>query len=120
MEKREIRKKAEEYLKRAEEVKKLSKDSEGWLVIVGRLAFILSFTLILYGFVGCSSSVTVPSEKVQFIHIKEGCMGYSYANVFSKCLDGNLEWIEVEDPYIRARHQVSLKLVTGNKKVFCM
>ena len=52
--------------------------------------------------------MTVPSEKVQFIHIKEGSVGYGYANVFDKCLDGNLEWIEVEDPYIRARHQVSL------------
>ena len=29
VEKREMRKKAEEYLKRAEEVKKLSKESEG-------------------------------------------------------------------------------------------
>ena len=52
--------------------------------------------------------MTVASEKVQFIHIKEGSVGYSYANFFGKCLDGNLEWIEVEDPYIRARHQVSL------------
>ena len=34
VEKHEMRKKAEEYLKRAEEVKKLSKDKEGWLVTV--------------------------------------------------------------------------------------
>ena len=57
----------------------------------------------------CWFPVTVPLEKVQFIHIKEGSIGYGYANIFGKCLDGNVEWIEVEDPYIRARHQVSLR-----------
>ena len=106
VEKREIKKKAEEYLKRAEEVKKLSKDTEGWLMIADCVGH-PDLTCTIFGNVDCWFLVTVPSEKVEFIHIKDGSIGYSYGNVFSKCLDGNVEWIEVEDPYIRARHQVS-------------
>ena len=26
--------------------------------------------------------------------------------IFDKCLDGNVTWIKVEDPYIRDRHQL--------------
>ena len=48
----------------------------------------------------------VTPEKVQTLTIKEGDRGYSYAVIFDKCLDGNVTWIEVEDPYIRARHQL--------------
>ena len=40
------------------------------------------------------------------IHIAEGGCGHSYASVFGSCLDGNVEWVELDDPYIRARHQV--------------
>ncbi len=43
---------------------------------------------------------------MQSIHIKDGERGHSYASVFQRCLDGNVEWVEVDDPYIRARHQV--------------
>ena len=46
------------------------------------------------------------TEKVQSVTIKEGDTGFSYERLFSSCLDGNLEWVEVEDPYIKARHQV--------------
>lgn len=45
-------------------------------------------------------------ERVQTLAIKEGNSGYSYAVVFDKCLDGNITWVEVDDPYIRARHQL--------------
>lgn len=33
-------------------------------------------------------------------------MGHGYYSVFSKCLDGNVEWVKIRDPYIRAKHQV--------------
>ena len=47
-----------------------------------------------------------PTESVQYIRIKEDETGYSYARVFQNCLDGNVEWAEVQDPYIRSKHQV--------------
>ena len=47
-----------------------------------------------------------PTEVVQCIQIKEGEIGHSYARVFQSCLDEYVEWVEVQDPYIRARHQV--------------
>lgn len=40
------------------------------------------------------------------IYISEGGRGYSYATIFGSCLDGNVEWVELDDPYIRARHQL--------------
>ena len=43
---------------------------------------------------------------MQYIRIKEDETGYSYARVFQSCLDGNVEWAEVQDPYIRSKHQV--------------
>ena len=43
---------------------------------------------------------------MHYIQIEEGEIGHSYARVFQGCLDGNVEWVEVQDPYIRARHQV--------------
>ena len=60
----------------------------------------------------CMNSLSSPllsaatPERVQTLTIKEGERGYSYAVVFEKCLDGNVTWVEVEDPYIRARHQL--------------
>ena len=52
-----------------------------------------------------SSNIDV-SEKVQYIHISDGATGYSYVSLFNSCLDGNIEWVEIQDPYIRAKHQV--------------
>ena len=49
---------------------------------------------------------TGPMERVHYVHIKAGDVGHSYETLFQKCLDGNVEWVEVQDPYIRARHQV--------------
>ena len=48
----------------------------------------------------------MPTEKVQYIHVKAGETGHSYSTVFSTCMDGNVETIVVNDPYIRARHQL--------------
>ena len=64
---------------------------------------IVSVVLVLYLTYSCLPDV---KEKVQSITIKEGDVGYSYERLFGCCLDGNLEWVEVEDPYIKARHQV--------------
>lgn len=45
-------------------------------------------------------------ERVHLLHIKEGETGHSYSSVFDRCLDSNVEWVELQDPYLRARHQV--------------
>ena len=49
---------------------------------------------------------TVPTERVQYIHVRAGETGHSYSTVFSTCMDGNVESIAVSAPYIRARHQL--------------
>ena len=46
------------------------------------------------------------TERVQCIQVKEGSTGHSYSTVFSNCMDGNVESITINDPYIRARHQL--------------
>jgi hypothetical protein len=38
--------------------------------------------------------------------IEDGSRGHSYASVFGRFLDGNVTYIDIEDPYIRAFHQV--------------
>jgi len=38
--------------------------------------------------------------------IEDGSTGHSYASVFGRFLDGNVIYIDIEDPYIRAFHQV--------------
>ena len=53
-----------------------------------------------------STPPAAPEERVCTIHIKEGEVGHSYGKVFKGCLDGNVEWVDIEDPYIRARYQV--------------
>lgn len=46
-------------------------------------------------------------HQIQYLHIEEGATGYSYYSVFKMCLDdGDINWVELEDPYIRANHQV--------------
>ncbi len=47
-----------------------------------------------------------PSERVHVLHVKDGEIGHSYHSVFQRCLDGNVEWVELQDPYLRNRHQV--------------
>lgn len=47
-----------------------------------------------------------PAERVHLLHIKDGEVGHSYSSVFEKCLDGNVEWVEIQDPYLRAKHQL--------------
>eukprot|EP00731_Ephydatia_muelleri_P000723 Em0001g723a len=75
-ERKELRTKVEGYLRRAETLKELIKAKEE------------------------------PSEKVHCIQIRAGDRGYGYETLFRDCLDDNVEWVELDDPYIRARHQV--------------
>lgn len=49
-----------------------------------------------------------PRHKVQYLQIDEDATGYSYRTVFKSCFDSIVEWVEVEDPYIRTNHQVSI------------
>jgi hypothetical protein len=41
------------------------------------------------------------------IQIKDGSIGNSYEKLFNRFFDDNLTQITVQDPYIRAFHQVS-------------
>jgi len=49
-------------------------------------------------------SVKTLHEQIQ---IKDGSIGNSYEKLFKRFLDQNITQITVEDPYIRAFHQVS-------------
>ena len=40
------------------------------------------------------------------LHITDGSTGHSYRSVLGRFLDGRVTAVEVEDPYIRAAHQV--------------
>ncbi|CAI8053253.1 MIT domain-containing protein 1 [Geodia barretti] len=75
-EKKELRKKAEVYLAKAEVLKQEAR--EGY----------------------------VATEKVRCVQVRPGDKGHSYSSVFGGCMDGNVESISVRDPYIRARHQL--------------
>ena len=47
-----------------------------------------------------------PAESVHSLRISPGATGYSYEAVFERCLDGNVHFVTVQDPYIRVRHQI--------------
>lgn len=47
-----------------------------------------------------------PIEQVHLLHIKEGETGHSYFSVFKRCLDANIKWVELQDPYLRAKYQI--------------
>lgn len=49
------------------------------------------------------SKVEKYHEKIE---IKDGERGYSYKEIFAKCLSGNITEVRVEDPYIRTTHQI--------------
>lgn len=71
-----MRKKVEEYMNRAETIKKL---------------------------------VLQQKEAGQFheqIHIENNSIGHSYKTLFGRFLDEDVQFVIVEDPYIRYHHQV--------------
>ncbi|EZA50921.1 hypothetical protein DMN91_012811 [Ooceraea biroi] len=41
----------------------------------------------------------------EMTRIENGSTGHGYASVFGRFLDGNVTYIDIEDPYIRAFHQ---------------
>lgn len=41
------------------------------------------------------------------VHIENGSTGHSYKTLFGRFLDEEVEFVMVEDPYIRSFHQVS-------------
>lgn len=43
--------------------------------------------------------------------IKSDATGYNYEKIFGELIDDELSAVEVEDPYIRATHQVNLKKI---------
>lgn len=54
----------------------------------------------------CVCVLTGPAERVHLLQIKDGEVGHGYYSVFKSCLDGNVEWVELRDPYLRAKHQL--------------
>ena len=54
------------------------------------------------------------AQRVKRTQIKAGDTGFGYSTVFGPCLDNNVTDATVQDPYIKARHQV-IKL--SNKAV---
>jgi hypothetical protein len=42
------------------------------------------------------------------IQIKDGSIGNSYEKIFSRFLNENVTQVTIQDPYIRAFHQVSI------------
>ena len=46
-------------------------------------------------------------KRVACIRIPDGAIGYSYGTLFGEYLDNTVEKVEIDDPYIRASHQVS-------------
>ena len=42
------------------------------------------------------------------VKISDGDTGYSYGSLFGKYLDKSIQSVEIDDPYIRASHQVSM------------
>ncbi|KAK7486974.1 hypothetical protein BaRGS_00021790, partial [Batillaria attramentaria] len=70
------REKIEEYLKRAEELKKhINQEKEA-------------------------------GKFHEQIHIEEDSIGHSYINLFGRFIDDRLTAVEVDDPYIRTVHQI--------------
>lgn len=73
-----LRKKVEEYMNRAETIKKM---------------------------------VLQQKEAGQFheqVHIENNSTGHSYKTLFGRFLDEDVQFVLVEDPYIRSFHQVLL------------
>ena len=52
-------------------------------------------------------------KRVACIRISDGATGFSYGSLFGEYLDKTVEKVEIDDPYIRASHQVS-----GTVKMF--
>ncbi len=46
------------------------------------------------------------------IQIQEDGIGFSYKSIFHRFLDEDITMIEINDPYIRAPHQVSKRTHT--------
>ena len=51
--------------------------------------------------------ITYLAQRVKCTQIKAGDTGFGYSTVFGPCLDGNITDATVQDPYIKARHQVT-------------
>ena len=93
-EKKSFHSKVEQYLARAEEIKKIVKSSEQ-----GTVPTYMELRHLRY-------LVSDSHQRVKCIQIKEGDTGFSYASVFGPCLDNNITDVTVQDPYIKAKHQV--------------
>lgn len=78
--KKHFQEKINQYMSRAEQIKKLLPD------------------------------VTSRGHVVDKIFIMEGDIGYSYESVFGKYLDNDVSQVSLEEPYIREHYQVGICL----------
>ena len=62
-------------------------------------------------YVLCLYVGTLQLGCVQYAQIKEGSTGHSYHSLLKEYLDGNVTEVTVEDPYIKAKHQVGMQLL---------
>ena len=53
-------------------------------------------------------------NQITCVRIADGETGYSYASLFGEYLDKSVHRVEIEDPYIRASHQVRRRVVFRN------
>lgn len=104
---KDLRSKTERYLQRAEQIKKIVK-SGGGKYKYNSIEKATPLLIFINYLLSLSHNID-PSGKVRYINISAGATGFGYDKVFKDCLDaGGIEWVAVQDPYIRARHQVSI------------
>lgn len=56
------------------------------------------------------------------VHIENNSTGHSYKTLFGRFLDEDVQYVVVEDPYIRNFHQVCIYFLlfySGNTQCFC-
>ena len=88
--------KISEYIDRAEAIRNLIEQEKGKILRGQNLWF-------------HSPSCTLPfsvKDHHEQIQIKDGSIGNSYEKLFGRFFDANVTKVTVQDPYIRAFHQV--------------
>lgn len=54
------------------------------------------------------------------VHIENNSTGHSYKTLFGRFLDDEVQYVSVEDPYIRSFHQVSQNFFVRTCHVVCI
>jgi hypothetical protein len=84
---------------RAETLKTLIEQQKGIFPIGEVLSSCISVCVCV-----CRLTAKTYHEQIQ---ITDGSIGHSYEKIFARFLDATVTYVSVQDPYIRAFHQVS-------------